>query len=369
MKFNFLLCSALSFVLFSQYSCSNEVEVIGIWKDIPVVYAVIRNEDSLSYISVQRAYLPPNQSALEVAQIPDSLYFDTSEVDVSLFKLDQGDTLPWPYPLEYVNLADEGVNRDSGIFAHDPAYAYKIRGNVNRTLFLKIDNQKTGNTFTATTESVRSTVSNLYTIPSYYYIPYKPIEWREINNQGEEVYASLIVDMTGNGFASIYDYKFRFHYKEYQVDLQGDPVVGTEVNKSIEWRAVSDFIPTAANLNKRTISGEAFYQFIASKLSDVSGTNTRRCAAHIEVYVDGGSASLRDYIKARQANEGFVAGLYPAEPYSNVTNGFGVFATAGRLERQDRSTDPRLMEMSSLTIQHMIEGDITKHLGFESSCY
>jgi len=199
----------------------------------------------------------------------------------------------------------------------------------------------------------------------------KPVSWRGVNLQGEEVYDFLTVEMTSNGFASIYDYKFRFHYKEYEIDNKGAQVAGTIVSKTAEWTAASDFIPVTANQTKQIISGEAFYQFLGNTLSDVTGTNTRRCAGYLEVYIDGGSSSLRDYIVARKSNEGFVGGLYPAEPYSNVQNGYGFLGTSDRLERPDRLSDPRLMRMSALTYEHIRVNDFTKDLGFESDspCY
>jgi hypothetical protein len=373
MKLKFVVAFLMGIVLCIQYSCSNEVEVIGVWKDIPVVYGVINSEDSVHYIRVERAYLPPNQSALEVAQIADSLYFDPNEVDVELYYINNTtrDTLPWIRPFVRVNLVDEGIIREDGTFQNNPSYAYKTTGITGNDYLLKINNKKTGNVFYARTESARSTNTNLIINPFYSLSPLRPIAWRGINAEMKEVYNFLTVEMTGNGFAAIYDYKFRFYYKEYEVDNQGIQIPGSIVNKSAEWSAASNFIPIVANQTKQVISGEVFYQFLANTLSDVRGTNTRRCAGYLEVYIDGGSTSLRDYILARKSNEGFVGGLYPADPYSNVQNGYGVFATSGRLERPDRSTDPRLMRMSELTYEHISRGDFTKNLGFESDspCY
>ena len=373
MKLKFVVAFLLGIVLCTQYSCSNEIEVIGVWKDIPVVYGVVHNQDSVHYIRVERAYLPPNQSALEVAKIPDSLYFDPNEVDIELYYINvsTGDTLLWPRPFTRVNLVDEGIVRDTGIFQHNPSYAYKTTGVTGHNFLLKINNRKTENIFYARTESVRNLNTSIFTIPSYSLTPLKPIAWRVVNNQGDEVYNSLTVEMTGNGFAAIYDYKFRFHYKEYEVDNQGAQTPGTIVDKSAEWTAASDFIPVVANQTKQVVNGEVFYQFLGNTLSNVTGTNTRRCAGYLEVYIDGASTSVRDYILARKSNEGFVGGLYPSDPYSNIQGGFGVFGTSDRLERPDRPSDPRLMRMSALTYEHLRVSDFTKDLGFESDtpCY
>lgn len=372
MKVKFVLIFVLGLIVLSQFSCSNEVEVIGKWRDIPVVYGVLNNQDTAHYIRIERAYLPPNRSALEVAKIADSLYFDPNEVKIELKRITvNNDTAEWLYPIERVNLADEGIIRDNGTFQNNPSYAYKTKGTTPHDILLVIHHYKTGNTFYARTEAVAGGNSSLLTTPSYSLNPQKPIAWRAFDTQGNEVYSALTVEMLGNGFAAIYDYKFRFHYKEYEIDNQGVEVPGTRTSKSIEWRAASDFVPAVSNQTQLTVEGEAFYQFLGRSLSDVTGTNTRRCVGYLEVYIDGASKSLKNYILARKSNEGFVGGLYPSEPYSNVSGGYGVLATSDRLERKNRASDPRLMKMSNLTLKHIREGEHTKHLGFESPapCY
>lgn len=372
MKSNLWLVLGVCITLFSQFGCSNKVEVIGVWKEIPVVYGVINYKDSINYIRIERAYLPPNQSAFEVAKIPDSLYFDTADIHVNLYYYENGNRFLFGgQQLERVNLADEGIARDSGTFAHSPSYAYKTNIQGKRDMELEIVNRKTGKTYKAFAEKVDAENTSLFTTPSYSKVPNKPLAWRGVNQQGQEVYNVLTVEMSGNGFAAIYDYKFRFHYKEYEVDNLNNPIASTVVEKSIDWRAASDFTPIVSNQTKKNINGESFYRFIGNKLSDVTGTNIRRCAGPMEVIVDGASQSLKNYILARQANEGFVGGLHPSAPYSNIEGGYGVFAVADQLERKDRLSDPRLMHLSILTISHLRDGKFTDKLGFEAtgSCY
>ena len=372
MKTNFLLVLGICAALFTQYGCSNEVEVIGIWKDIPVVYGVIDQQKDTNYLRIERAYLPPNQSALDVAKMVDSLYFDTADVDVELYADLNGVWVPWPNPVERVDLVAEGIVRDSGIFANNPSYAYRVIGNTTLDLELRIINHKTGNTFTAYTENAfadnnGTSGPNLRLEPYYsLFSPVQPVAWRTFDNQGNEVYADISIEVLGSSFAAIYDFKFLFHYKEY--DINNPSVM---VSKSIEWRAVADFIPPTENQIKSTVNGEAFFRFLESNLSDVTGTNIRRCAGYLEVYADGGSASIKDYILAMQANEGFIGGLYPADPYSNVVGGYGIFGTSDRLFRKGFPSAPVLMQMSSLTYEHIRDSEITKNLGFESAtpCY
>ena len=354
----------LAVALFWLGSCSNEVEVIGVWKDIPVVYGVMNWADSVHYLRIERAYLPPNQSALDVAREVDSLYFDPNELNVRLYILNaNNDTFPWPAPVERVNLADEGLAREDGIFQNNPSFAYKTTGVTSGDVLLEIEHLKTGNTFYARTESALASSSSLFVIPRYSRSPPRPINLREFNLQGNEIYSSLSIDIS-NGFASIYDYMYRFHYDEYRVDDQDNEIPGTRVARSIDWRAISDFIPEVEGQNRQSVVSDGFYRFLGSNLSDVTGTDLRRCPGHLEVFAVGASSSLREYIVARKANDGFVGGLFPAPPFSNVEGGYGVFATADVLERTDRASSPRLMELSDLSYEHLNNGEFTNNLGF-----
>ena len=107
-----------------------------------------------------------------------------------------------------------------------------------------------------------------------------------------------------------------------------------------------------------------FFTAIAGELSDVGNTNIGRCAGGIEVYIDGATQPLSDYITAIKANLGSTNGLYPVEPYSNVIGGYGVFASSDRLERPDLLSSPRIMVMSNATYQYFTEGDLMQDKGF-----
>src|SRR5688572_30550330 len=115
------------------YSCDNELVVIDEWKDIPVVWGLLNKSDTAHYIRVEKAYLDPTTSALDIARIPDSLYYENASV--SLKRVNTGQI----FPLERVIGELEGYPRDTfqqsdpdsaGIFAETPNYLYKIKANV-----------------------------------------------------------------------------------------------------------------------------------------------------------------------------------------------------------------------------------------------
>ncbi len=365
MKANFLGIGVLLLMVATQFGCSNEVEVIGEWEDIPVVYGIIDLTKDTNYIRVERAYLPKSKSALEVAKDPDSLYFDPNDVVITMLAEVGGQFVPLPNPLERVDLAAEGINRDEGIFANDPAYAYRMVGHRGNAFRLQIENKKTGNTFTATTEEIRTDNAFITLKPSYN-PGTKPIAFVEDKN-GDIAFLSQVVDLTDN-FAAIFDVGVRFYYKEYEVDASGNQVASTIQDKFVEFKARRNFVPENSNQFDVVLNGESFYAALNSNLSAVTGSNTRRCGGYIEFYVDGASTSLREYVSAVSANQGLVGGLYPADPFSNIEGGYGVLACSNRAVR----TVNTLMQMSDLTYEYLADSEMTSALGFEdrtSPCY
>ena len=65
-------------------SCSNDFEVSAPWKEVPVAYALLSPKDSAHYVRIEKAFLDPNVSALEIAQIADSLYYPENDIAVWL---------------------------------------------------------------------------------------------------------------------------------------------------------------------------------------------------------------------------------------------------------------------------------------------
>ena len=102
-------------------SCDNELDVVEDFKDIPVVYGFISLSDTAQYIRVERAFIDQSTSGLELAQIPDSLYYSNAKVTLEHAKTGT------QYEMTRVDGNLEGYVRDEGVFAQSPNYLYKLR--------------------------------------------------------------------------------------------------------------------------------------------------------------------------------------------------------------------------------------------------
>lgn len=109
MRNKFLVLTLASLFIWS--ACSNDFEVAAPWKDIPVVYGLLSIDDEFHYIRVEKAFLDPDANALEIARVPDSLYYQN--ISVQLERVSNGQL----FDMQRVNGEDVNIPREDGIFA------------------------------------------------------------------------------------------------------------------------------------------------------------------------------------------------------------------------------------------------------------
>ena len=113
------LAIIVSVVIFT--ACDNDFDLVTDKVEIPVVYAIINAADTAQYFRVERAFIDENISALEIAQIPDSLYY--ADAIVTLTRVTTGEA----WIMDEVDGNLEGYPRQDGIFATAPNTLYKLR--------------------------------------------------------------------------------------------------------------------------------------------------------------------------------------------------------------------------------------------------
>lgn len=103
-------------------SCSTELDVNADFRETPIMFALINQNDSINYIRLQRAFSNENGNALEIAKNFDSLYYDTTKVRVYLIEKDLQDN-----SVDTVDFLQAEYNQDKapGDFAAPGQYVYK----------------------------------------------------------------------------------------------------------------------------------------------------------------------------------------------------------------------------------------------------
>jgi hypothetical protein len=134
--------------------CDNEIDLLDDYREIPVIYGLVNPASTTHQIRVQRAFLGEG-NALLMAQYPDSSYYDTSSVRLTIEKIvaNQSSQLGTFYPYY-------GLSKDEGLFTDQNHYVfrldnYRLQEDENVRYRLKFENLATGKIVTAETRVIR----------------------------------------------------------------------------------------------------------------------------------------------------------------------------------------------------------------------
>jgi len=389
-----LICSSL------QWSCSNEIDVIGEWKEIPVVYGIFTTapQGVINYFRIEKAFLDPNTDAFEIAQRPDSLYYGENEIEVLLYERVNASGYPDEFividTLERVDAATLGFQREEGIFSGSPNYIYVSESNAPTTnaderyryYKLVIHNNVSGRTFTQRCIGLKpgnfDNTEQAY--PEFKVINparSRPVRWAHRDPITDEwIQDDVRFNWLRPYNGTIYDLSIRIEYFEFEVDANqpNEPEIpGTRVLKEITWTPSRNLI-AEGNVEKverfdeffyeftevngggvaQEINGANFYNFLKNNLSDITDTNVRRCLSQtFDIRVDAAGPELSEYIRARNSNQNLLGGLFPSDPFSNVEDGYGIFCHKLFVTKLDMNWDSDVFE-------YMRFGEITQGLGF-----
>jgi len=335
---NRLLFALVGFctIALSISSCSNELELIDTWEDIPVAYALLNRQDSIHYIRVEKAFLDPERSALDVAQISDSLYYDNAQVEVKNLQTEE------VYTFERVNATEEGLMRNVGIFATEPNVLY-------RHVFENGENWVGGQSYELSvrrgdeTEPARATatiVSDMafVNLPDdlaleWVYDRNTTVNWR-IEQDARLFNMDIIIEIEEINATNPSERETKF--------------LVWEVDRNIE--RVNDNSPAMFY----TIPGERIYRFIADELEPSSTVN--RVFKGFQYRVSASGAELEQFINVTSANTGITSSQVILT-YTNIENGVGLFGSSNDM------ISPQL-QLESASRDSLRDGIFTKNLNF-----
>ncbi|MBK6930233.1 MAG: DUF4249 family protein [Saprospirales bacterium] len=295
-------------------ACSNDFEVAAPWKEIPVAYAILSPKDTAQYIRVEKAFLDPETSALQLAQIADSLYYPESAISVFLEQLSTGQRIP----LQRVDGNLEGYVRQGGIFATQPNWLYKTKAQINegetyRLLIIRNDGRPD---ITAETVIPREFILRH---PDPADIPPQITFKRDV---------SPTVDWRTDAAGVFFNLHFRIRYREN--GLNGALIKRDTLQWTVTPNVKRSSQLVAGNLYKGEflVSTESFFNFLVQHIPPAS--DRFRYFEGIDVTLEGGGAEIERYLETAAANSGITgAEIIPA--YSNLSEGYGIFTAKNRV--------------------------------------
>lgn len=320
---------------FLIWGCSTDFTLEAAWKDIPVVYAFINVQDTAHYIRVEKAFLEEGGDAREIAQIPDSLYYENALVQIEKKKTGL------KYTLTRVDGNLEGYVREDGPFATSPNYLYKINatdinlqgGDEIRFILDRGDGKPM---VTAETTVLAPITTNANQ-------PANPINFSTYERSAE-------VRWYPGAAAQLFDLRWIFHYKEAKTDNPSefeDKQVTWVIERALERTDNNSYVSV------RVVSKQ-FFQFLNASLP---ATPNVKIFDHIDIQITGAGQELADFIRVSQANLGITSSSQ-VPVYSNLSEGRGVFSSRSSILLPDFDLNP-------MTKDSLRSGIYTKQFNFQ----
>lgn len=306
----------LPFVALLIQACSNDFEVTAPWKEVPVVYAILSPGDTAQYIRVEKAFLDPEVSSLEVAKIADSLYYPANAITVFLERVKDGQRIQ----LQRVDGNLDGYVRQDGIFATQPNWLYKTKeqifaGESYRLQIVRADGKPDITAVTTIPNDFSMVKPSQNAIPpliSFRRESYSDIEWRTDEN------------------GVFFKVHFQIRYRENAPN-------GSLIKRdTLSWTPAPSVMRTnetpGSGVNRYkgnfTISTESFYRFLVENIPAAS--DRFRAFEGIDITLEGGGAEIERYLETASANSG-ITGAEVVPTYTNLSEGFGIFTGKNRI--------------------------------------
>ena len=334
----FRLLPLLLLPLFS--GCDNELNLITDYEDIPVVYGLLSVDDPVHYVRVERAYLDPETSALDLALIPDSIYYGP-EVSIELQKVSTGER----FEMDRINGEDIGLPRDPGIFVNSPNILYALDADeieleggdqvkliIDRPGLAEASAQATMvRPFSKGVNSPPSTTSGSQGL---FIFPDETSTWSfQVNETARvyDVFLLITVETLRNGTVTSVD--------------------------EVEWVIENSYRPDDADETVAliTVENNGFYNALAAAFEPENGV-TRR-VSDLEYVVIGAGTALNSFLNITAANTG-ITSAQERPRFTNVEGGEGVFSSIYRFELSNN------LFLSSGTVNALGENELTGPLGF-----
>ena len=315
-------CLVCSILLLS--SCETDLDVNAPWKQIPIAFGLLDQNQDHQYIKVNKAFLNNGKSARAVAKDQDSLYHQEN-IEVLIKEYSEANSLinEWTLNKDTLN------NKESGTFANPEQILYKtpndfqIDANNSYELVIKNENDKT---LTKARTAVVDSISNLNAF------------------LGSAEFNFRIPQLAANAF--FYDMKLQMHY--YNVDRSNND----KTEKTLNWKLFS-LNQTFGSEFEKKVKTQQFYNVVESNLSKDPDIIRPVDSLKVDAIITGGSEELYNYIEVNQPATGIVQ---KNPDYTNLSNGKGIFAS--------RSIDTIPIIFPGALKDSLIASETTKGLNF-----
>lgn len=291
---------ALFIALSIFWGCDNDIDLNAPYKDIPVVYSFLDQNEPIQIIRIQKAFQNNDGvTVFEAARNADSLYFDT--LVVTLRNLANN--------VVYNCVAVDTISRDSGFFGTQKNINYVVaipRNNnqVDEEYELNIFNPKSDERYRSRAKIVKDAAIDgrtvFLTLDPRSFIPFRFVQGRN---------------------AVIHDCAISFEYTE--TDLTS----GLTVDKSLEFFIVKNQeINSQGQVVDFRVQALTLINFWKSQIP--ADPNKQRKYKAFRYVVYGGGADFKILLDLAKPNTGIVQ---KKPEFSNIEGGLGIFTSRNKV--------------------------------------
>ncbi len=282
----------------TSLGCKNDLDINAPYKDIPVVYGFLDQNDTIQYIRIQKMYQNDAHTSTSAgAQITDSLYFDTLKVVlINIAKT--------PFDTFHCYRVDN-IPKDNGFFspARNTLYATKIpfNNNNNEVYSLRIFNPKSGKTYTSQATIIKDAT----------------IEFRNVAIRNTPVNHAFAFRFISSRNAYLHDLVIRYQYKEMsKADTSQFEI------KNVDFHIAYNKTYVQSSSVSESISSRDYMAFLKTKISPDDSKVRRTYGIIYQVY--GGSKDFSELLDLSKPSLGIVQ---KNPEYSNISEGLGIFTS------------------------------------------
>lgn len=323
-------------------SCNTKkLDIYEPYKDITVVYGLLNSADSIQYIKINKAFLGEG-NAYEFAQNPDSINYNPKDLKVTLFSYILNTTTGIYEDDTNFDLRDTVIATDnnSGIFTKKNNIVWYTKNKIksNNTKYkLVVKNIKSGKEVTGETKIINVGNNSAYfqlSVTGRFLTSNNPL----IYLYDENVKASTVnVSFARDENSNLYNLIMRMNYIEYPSQQIGD-----SVQKYIEYTFEEIKRPTSPELNLK-FDGPTILSALKSKKTTAFADKTKsRKFRDITFYLYAASPDFTDYAEVNAPRSGY---LLDKPIYTNLTNGYGLFANRYNTKSKNYRFDYRTIKV------------------------
>lgn len=322
-------------------ACSTELDVKAPYKDITVVYGLLSINEQQHFVKINKAFLGDGD-ALVMAMIPDSSEYDPEELGTGEFgniRVEQwnNNNLVATHWLRDTIVED----REPGIFFNPVQRLYYFNATLDPTHLYRFVGDIRGERITATTDLVRDFS------PASTLLANTPLNLMGPGN----TYGSFNIRWNTGIGGKRYDPGFRFRYLE----VRGTDTIPRAVARNLGTRLAMNADQGGQQM-EILLDGETFFVILGNAIP-ADAAVTKRIFTGLDITFGVANEDFTTYLAVTDPVTGIVE---ERPPFTNVENGFGLFASRFSREIIGR-------RFNDVTVNELINGQYTGHLNFCSS--